>query len=67
MPLAPRTVGIASAVVTVAIWTGFIVIARASAGRTLTPFDIALCRVIGASLVLLPWALWLGVSSFSVQ
>ncbi len=59
MPLAPRTVGIASAVVTVAIWTGFIVIARASARRTLTPFDIALCRVIGASLVLLPWALWL--------
>ena len=40
MRLSPRATGIAAAVVTVAIWTGFIVIGRASAGRTLLPFDI---------------------------
>ena len=55
MSLSPRTVGIAAAVVTVAIWTGFIVIGRASAGHTLLPFDIALLRILGASVVLLPW------------
>lgn len=60
----PRHIGIAAAVVTVIIWTSFILIARASAdparGGTLSPFDIALCRIVGASLILLPWALWLG-------
>jgi drug/metabolite transporter (DMT)-like permease len=59
----PRTVGLAAAVVTVLIWTSFIVIARASAdparGGTLTPFDIAFCRIVGASVVLLPWGAWL--------
>ena len=45
--------------ITVAIWTGFIVIGRASAGRTLLPFDIGLLRVLGASAVLLPWGWWL--------
>ena len=55
----PRAVGIAAAVVTVAIWTGFIVIGRASAGRTLLPFDIALLRIVGAAIVLLPWGWWL--------
>ena len=55
----PRAVGIAAAVVTVAIWTGFIVIGRASAGHTLLPFDIGLLRIVGASLVLLPWGWWL--------
>jgi len=55
----PRTVGLAAALVTVLIWTSFILIARASAdparGGTLTPFDIAFCRMLGASLILLPW------------
>ena len=55
----PRTVGVAAAVVTVIIWTSFIIIARASAdpsrGGALTPFDIAFCRILGASLILLPW------------
>jgi len=51
--------GLLAAVVTVTIWTGFIVIARASAQRTLTPFDIALLRITGASLVLLPWGWWM--------
>ncbi|HQD14943.1 MAG TPA: DMT family transporter, partial [Ottowia sp.] len=44
-----------AAVVTVAIWTGFIVIGRASAGHTLLPFDIALLRILGAGAVLMPW------------
>ncbi len=59
MRFSPRTIGIVAAVVTVVIWTSFIVIARASAARTLTPFDLALARIIGASCVLLPWGLWL--------
>jgi drug/metabolite transporter (DMT)-like permease len=60
---APRTIGIAAAVVTVLVWTSFILIARASAdparGGTLTSFDLAFCRIVGASLVLLPWGAWL--------
>jgi drug/metabolite transporter (DMT)-like permease len=58
----PRTVGLMAAVVTVIIWTSFIVIARASAdparGGALTPFDLAFCRIVGASVILLPWG-WL--------
>ena len=59
----PRTIGLAAAVVTVLIWTAFIIIARASAdparGGSLSPFDIAFCRIVGASVVLLPWGWWL--------
>ncbi|SEJ97996.1 EamA-like transporter family protein [Variovorax sp. OK605] len=51
--------GIGAAVVTVLVWTAFIVIARASAGRSLTPFDLACARICGASLVLVPWGAWL--------
>jgi drug/metabolite transporter (DMT)-like permease len=54
----PRSKGIAAAVITVGIWTAFIVIARASARGSLTPYDIALARIIGASLVLLPLGAW---------
>ena len=61
--LSPRTIGLAAALVTVLIWTSFIVIARASAdptrGGSLSPFDIAFCRVVGASVLLLPWGWWL--------
>ncbi|MEQ1660976.1 MAG: EamA/RhaT family transporter, partial [Hylemonella sp.] len=57
--LSPRTIGIAAAVITVGIWTAFIVIARASAQGSLGPFDIALARIIGASIVLLPLGWWL--------
>lgn len=57
--LSPRAVGLAAAVVTVVIWTSFIVIARASAQRTLNPFDLAFCRIVGASLILAPWGWWL--------
>ena len=59
MRFSSKTVGLASAVVTVLIWTGFIVIARASASRGLLPLDIVLARILGASAVLLPWAWWL--------
>jgi drug/metabolite transporter (DMT)-like permease len=52
-----------AAVVTVVIWTSFIVIARASAdparGGVLNPFDIVYARIWGASLILLPWGWWL--------
>ncbi|MDM0014073.1 DMT family transporter [Variovorax sp. J22P168] len=54
-----RTVGIFAAVVTVVVWTAFIVVARASASRSLAPMDIAFARICGASLVLMPWGAWL--------
>lgn len=59
MRFSPRAAGLFMAVVTVAIWTGFVVFARASAKYTLTPFDIAFLRFVGAGLVLLPWGWWL--------
>lgn len=63
MRFSSRTVGLAAAVITVVIWTAFIVVARASAtgahGGTLTPLDIAFARILGASLVLLPLGAWL--------
>jgi drug/metabolite transporter (DMT)-like permease len=43
----------------VAVWTGFIVIARAMALRSLTPLDIVFCRIVGAAVVLLPWGWWM--------
>ncbi|MDD2918939.1 DMT family transporter [Rhodoferax sp.] len=59
----PRTIGIGAAVITVLIWTSFILIARASAdparGGVLTPLDIAWCRIVGAALILLPWGAYL--------
>jgi drug/metabolite transporter (DMT)-like permease len=61
--LSPRATGIAAAIVTVVIWTSFILIARASAdparSPTLNSFDIACARIVGASLILLPWGWWL--------
>jgi drug/metabolite transporter (DMT)-like permease len=53
--LSPKTVGIASAVITIAVWTSFIVVARFMALKSLTPLDIVFCRILGAALVLLPW------------
>ncbi|MCB1999671.1 MAG: EamA/RhaT family transporter, partial [Rhodoferax sp.] len=56
--LSPRAIGISAALVTVVIWTSFIVIARATAdpsrGGALNPFDIAFARLLGAGAVLLP-------------
>jgi len=57
--LSPRAVGIGAAVVTVLVWTGFIIVARASAARSLSPLDLAVARILGASLVLVPWGAWL--------
>ena len=59
MKLSPRSAGLVSAVVTVLIWTSFIVIARASASHSLLPLDIAFLRILGAGSVLLPWGWWL--------
>ena len=53
--LPPRTLGALAAVITVLIWTAFIVIARASAQGHLLPLDIACMRIVGASVILLPW------------
>lgn len=56
--LSPRAIGIAAALVTIVIWTSFIVIARATAdpsrGGALNPFDIAFARLLGAGAILLP-------------
>jgi drug/metabolite transporter (DMT)-like permease len=61
--LSPKAGGMLAAVVTVVIWTSFIVIARASAdparGGVLNPFDIVYARLWGASLILLPLGWWL--------
>ena len=58
MQFSKRTIGIASAIITVAIWSGFIVFARAMAHKTLTPFDIGFVRFIGAGIVMVPWGWW---------
>ena len=61
--LSPRSIGILAALVTVIIWSSFIVIARASAdpthGGTLKPFDIVYARLLGAGVVLLPVGWWM--------
>ena len=59
MPMNSRAVGIAAAVATIAIWTAFIVVARAMALKSLSPWDILFCRILGASLVLVPWGVWI--------
>ena len=55
MMLSRRAVGVAACAVTVLIWVGFIIVARAMAHRTLTPFDIGFVRFVAAALVLAPW------------
>ena len=61
--LSPKVVGALAAVVTVLIWTAFIVVARASAdpsrAPTLNPLDIVYARLLGAGLVLLPTGWWI--------
>jgi drug/metabolite transporter (DMT)-like permease len=57
--LSPKAVGILSAVVTILIWSSFIVIARASAKGSLLPLDMVFLRFIGAGIVLLPWGWWI--------
>jgi drug/metabolite transporter (DMT)-like permease len=61
--LSPKAVGILAAIVTIVIWTAFIIIARASTdparGNALTPYDIVVTRLLGAGVILLPWGWWL--------
>ncbi|MGY8904884.1 MAG: DMT family transporter [Burkholderiales bacterium] len=57
--MSKRAVGIAAALITIAVWTAFIVIARASSRGALLPLDIGLLRVAGAGLVMLPLGYWL--------
>ena len=59
MKLSPRALGLTAAVVTVLIWTPFIVVARASASHSLMALDIAFLRIAGASMVLIPMGWWL--------
>jgi drug/metabolite transporter (DMT)-like permease len=55
MRFSPRTAGWVAAGVTVVTWTAFILVARASVHRSLTPFDLSFLRFCGAAAVLLPW------------
>ena len=57
--LSQRSVGIIAAVITVLIWTSFIVVARFSARLTLTSFDISFLRYLAAACVLIPVGIWL--------
>jgi len=59
MVFSQRSIGPLAAVITVLIWSSFIVVARASASHVLLPLDIAFARILGASSVLLPWTWWL--------
>ncbi len=59
MKRSPRALGLTAAVITVLIWSSFIVVARASAAHHLLPLDIGFLRIIGAGCVLLPWGWWL--------
>ena len=45
--------------ITVLIWTSFIVVARASARHNLTSFDISFLRYVAAACVLIPVGIWL--------
>jgi drug/metabolite transporter (DMT)-like permease len=59
MALSSQNVGRLSALVTVLLWTSFIIVGRASSSHVLLPLDIACSRILGASMVLLPWAWWM--------
>ncbi len=59
MKFSPRALGLSAAVITVLIWSSFIVVARASAAHNLLPLDLGFLRIVGASCVLLPWGWWL--------
>lgn len=50
------------ALAVLAIWTSFILVARSSAERTLTSFDLAWLRFLFAGVVVLPWLAWRGAA-----
>lgn len=51
-------IGVAAALVTITIWTAFLLVGRASAKLTLTPLDIAFLRMVGGVCVLAPLGWW---------
>jgi len=59
-PLSRRALwlGAACAVVVLSIWASFILVARFSAARTLTSFDIAFLRFLFSGLLVLPVLAW---------
>ncbi len=58
-----RSLGLLAALLTLLVWTSFILVSRASVdparGSSLNSFDIAYCRMVGAGLILLPWGWWM--------
>ncbi len=58
MPTTHRHWPVLAALITISIWTSFIVVARASASHHLLPLDILAARVVGAGLLLLPYVIW---------
>ncbi|MFN3630248.1 MAG: DMT family transporter [Casimicrobiaceae bacterium] len=58
MRLSTRQVGVACAAITVTIWVSFIVVARAMAHASLTPFDIGFVRFLFAGVLLIPCGVW---------
>ena len=63
MGLSPRAKGVAAAVVTILLWTSFIVVTRGSADPArapeLGPYDLAFTRILGAALLMLPLGWWM--------
>jgi drug/metabolite transporter (DMT)-like permease len=55
--LLPVEKGYVCALLTVCIWSGFVVISRVGGQSPLTPFDVAALRTLFAATILLPW--WL--------
>jgi len=58
-------IGLACAAVTVAVWTGFLLLSRHGAKGTLLPWDLAALRFGVGGLVMLPWLLWHGLGGLS--
>jgi len=56
----PRTRGLASALTVLVIWTSFVLVARGSATRKLTPWDIVWLRFTFSGLAVLPLLAWRG-------
>src|SRR2546430_6025918 len=49
--------GAACAAAVLCIWSSFILVARSSAARTLTPFDLAFVRFLFSGTLVLPFAI----------
>jgi drug/metabolite transporter (DMT)-like permease len=59
-------IGLACAAVTVAVWTGFLLISRHGLKGTLLPWDLAALRFGVGGLVMLPWLLRFGLAGLSL-